>query len=89
MVDFKLFYPEKKLSNFENLYVRGILHRKDMLCRNSKVPKHCMDRDIAVRIFWELPTYDFAHAKKEKLIFSSKILEFVGDIGIISNDFQR
>ena len=31
-----------------------------------------------------LPTYDFAHTKIKKLIFNPKILEFVGDVGIIS-----
>ena len=35
-----------------------------------------------------LSTYDFAHAKVKKSIFSLKILEFVGDIDIILNEFQ-
>jgi len=46
-------------------------------------------------IFWEysqnfrrLPTYGFAHAKVKKSIFISGILEFIGDIDIIFNDFQ-
>ena len=46
-------------------------------------------------IFWEypqnfprLPIYGFAHAKVKKSIFISIILEFIGDIGIIFNDFQ-
>ena len=37
----------------------------------------------------QIPTYNFAHAKVEKMIFYSKILEFEGDIGIILNDFQK
>ena len=38
------------------------------------------------RHFLGLPTYGFAHAKVKKSNFSSKILEFVGDIGVIYND---
>ena len=51
--------------------------------------------EIQKGIFWEysqnfqrLPTYGFAHAKLKKSIFLSLILEFIGDIGIIFNDFQ-
>ena len=36
-----------------------------------------------------LSTHDSAHAKIKKPIFNRKILEFVGDIGIILNDFQN
>ena len=36
----------------------------------------------------ELPAYSFAHAKVKKSILNPKILEFVGDIGIILNVFQ-
>jgi len=38
--------------------------------------------------FMRLPTYGFAHAKFKKSNFYPKILEFLGDIGIILNDFQ-
>jgi len=50
---------------------------------------------IHQRIFWEysrnfrgLPIHGFAHAKVKKSIFNRKILELVGDFGIILNDFQ-
>ena len=35
-----------------------------------------------------LPTYGFAHAEVQKSNFRPKILEFLGDICIIFNDFQ-
>ena len=39
------------------------------------------------RNFRGLPTHGFAHAKSKKSIFNWKILEFIGDIGTILNDF--
>ena len=51
--------------------------------------------EIQQGIFWEysqnfqwLPTYGFAHVKLKKSIFLSLILEFIGDIGVIFNNFQ-
>ena len=35
-----------------------------------------------------MTTYGFAHAKLKNLIFKSKILEFLDNIGIILNDFK-
>ena len=50
---------------------------------------------IHQRICWEysrnfrgLPIHSFAHAKVKKSNFNRKILELVGDFGIILNDFQ-
>ena len=40
------------------------------------------------RNFRGLPTHGFAHAKVKNLIFNLKILDFVGNIGIIRNDFS-
>ena len=37
--------------------------------------------------FWGLATYGFAHAKFKKMSYIRKIPEFVGDIGLILNDF--
>ena len=42
--------------------------------------------DLLVK-FSNLPAYGFAHAKVKKTTFGPKILEFVGDIDIILNDF--
>ena len=46
-------------------------------------------------IFWEYPqnfrglsNHGFAHAKVKESIFDWKILELVGDFGIILNNFQ-
>ena len=38
--------------------------------------------------FRGLLAHGFAHAKVKKLIFNRKILELVGEFGIILNDFQ-
>ena len=50
---------------------------------------------IHKRIFWDyrrnfrrLPIYGFAHVKVKNSIFNSKILEVVGDIAIILNNFE-
>ena len=37
--------------------------------------------------FRRLPAYGFAHAKFKKTNFSPKILDLVGDIGMIFEDF--
>ena len=39
------------------------------------------------RLLAGIPTYGFAHAKFKKTNFSPKILDLVGDIGMIFEDF--
>ena len=47
------------------------------------IPMHM----IYPRNFRGIPAHGFANVKVKKSIFNPKILEFMGDIGIILNDF--